>query len=78
MVVDVLFNSQCPWSGWADKIKRNMKKYNAIVKAINTDDRKVIEEYGLSRGVYINGSPAIKRMASWKEIEPVVKQTMQH
>jgi len=79
MVVDVLFNSQCPWSGWmVDKIKRNMKKYNAVVNAINTNDRKIIEEYGLSRGVYINGSPTIKRMASWKEIESFIKQAVQH
>jgi len=79
MVVDVLFNSQCPWSWWmADKVKRNMRKYGAVVNTINTDDRKVIEEYGLSRGVCINGAPVIKRMTSWKEIELVVKQALQH
>lgn len=79
MVVDVLFNSQCPWSWWmADKVKRNMRKYGAVVNTINTDDRKVIEEYGLSRGVCINGAPVIKRMASWKEIELVAKQVLQH
>ena len=79
MVVDVFFNSQCPWSRWmVDKIKQNMKKYNAVVNAINTDDRKVIEEYGMSRGICINGTPIIKRMASWKEIEPIIKQTILH
>jgi len=77
MVMDVFFNSQCPWSGWiVDKIKRNIKKYDAVVNAINTDDRKVIEEYGMSRGVCINGVPIVKRMASWKEIESIVKQTI--
>jgi len=75
MVVDVFFNSQCPWSGWmVDKLKRNIKKYDAVVNAINTDERKVIEEYGLSRGVCMNGTPIVKRMASWKEIEETVKQ----
>jgi len=79
IVMDVFFNSQCPWSGWmVDKIKRNMKKYDAVVNAINTDDRKVIEEYGMSRGVCINGVPIVKRMASWKEIESIVKQAILH
>lgn len=75
MLVDVLFNSQCPWSGWiAERIERNMQKYDATVNVINTDDRKVIDEYGVSRGVCINGVPVIKRMASWKEVEAIVKQ----
>lgn len=79
MVVDVFFSSQCPWSGWMlDKVKQKMKKFNAVVNAISTDDRKVIEEYGISRGVSINGAPVIKRMASWKEIESVVKQARLH
>jgi GNAT superfamily N-acetyltransferase len=79
MVVDVLFNSQCPWSGWmVDKIKRNIKKYDTVVNTVNTDDRKMIEKYGLSRGVCINGTPIIKRMAPWKEIESIIKQTMRH
>jgi len=75
LVLDVFFNSQCPWSGWmVSKIKRNIRKYNVIVNEINTDDRKIIEEYGISRGVYINGVPAIKRMATWKEVELLIKQ----
>ncbi|MDI6847842.1 MAG: GNAT family N-acetyltransferase [Candidatus Bathyarchaeia archaeon] len=78
VVIDVFFGSQCPWSGWmVDRIKRNVKRYDAVVNAVNTDDRKIIEEYGMSRGVCINGEPVIKRMASWKEIESVVKQAVQ-
>ena len=76
-IMDVFFNSQCPWSGWmVDKIKRNMKKYDAVVNAINTDDRKVMEKYGMSRGVCVNGVPILKRMASWKEVESILKQTI--
>lgn len=72
---DVLFNSQCPWSGWVvDKIERNMKKYDAKVKAINTDNRAVIEEYGMSRGVFLNGEPMVKRMWFRKEVEAIVKR----
>jgi hypothetical protein len=79
LVVDVLYSSQCPWSGWmVEKVRRGMKKYDAVVNAINTDDRTVIEEYGLSRGVCINGKPMLKRMASWKEIDSAVKQAICH
>lgn len=50
MVVDVFFNSQCPWSGWmVDKIKQNMKKYDAAVNLVCTDDRRMVERYGMSR-----------------------------
>nr|MDO8133048.1 GNAT family N-acetyltransferase [Candidatus Njordarchaeum guaymaensis] len=74
MVVDVFFNSQCPWSGWmVGKIKQNTRRYDAIFNLVNTDDRKVVEEYGMSRGICIDGKPIIKRMASWKEIERFVK-----
>jgi hypothetical protein len=55
-----------------------MKRYGAVVNAINTDDRTIIEEYGLSRGVCINGKPMLKRMASWKETDSVVKQAISH
>lgn len=78
-VVNVFYSSQCPWSGWmADRIKRNMKKYDTAVNAINTDDRNVIEAYGISRGLSINGVPVLKRMASWKEAESIVKQAIAH
>jgi hypothetical protein len=77
LVLDAFYNSQCPWSKWmADKIKQHTKKYDAIVNEINTDERKVIEEYGISRGVCINGKPAIKRMAPWKEVDAAIKQAL--
>ncbi|UCH03360.1 MAG: GNAT family N-acetyltransferase [Candidatus Thorarchaeota archaeon] len=77
-IVEVLFNNQCPWSGWmADKVRRAMKKYKAIVEAVNTDDRSVVEEYGLSRGVCVNGVPVMKRMATVKEIEAAVKTALE-
>lgn len=77
LMVDVFINSQCPWSGlMVEKIKRNVKKYDAVVNVVNTDDRKAIRKYGISRGVCINGVPVIKRMASWKEIEMAIKKQM--
>jgi hypothetical protein len=56
------------------KVRRGMKKYGVVVNAFNTDDRRIIEKYGLSRGICINGVPVLKRMASLKEIESVIKQ----
>jgi len=74
LVVDVFFNSQCPWSGlMVEEIKRNIGKYGVVVNMINTDDRKAVEKYGMSRGVCTNGVPVIERMASWKEIEVAIK-----
>jgi len=69
-MVDVFCNSQCPWCGWmADEINRNVKGYDMMLKRISTDNREAIEEFGLARGISINGKPAIKRMAAWKEIK---------
>ncbi|MFB0567227.1 MAG: GNAT family N-acetyltransferase [Candidatus Bathyarchaeia archaeon] len=71
ILMDVFCNRQCPWCGWmVDKIRRNMRKYSDVtLNVINTDSRDVIEQFGMSRGVFINGEPSIKRMASWKEIK---------
>jgi len=76
IMIDVLFNSQCPWSGFmVDNIKRNVKKYPGIaVNIVKSDDRKTIEEFGISRGICINGKPVIKRMASWKEIKTEIEK----
>jgi hypothetical protein len=74
LIVDVFHSCQCPWSGlMVDQIKQRIKKYDAVVKMIGTDNRKVVEKYGMSRGVCVNGVPIIKRMASWKEIEAALK-----
>jgi GNAT superfamily N-acetyltransferase len=76
VTIDALVNSQCPWSRlMIDNIKRNAKKYPGVtVNIVKTDDRKTIEEFGLSRGTCINGKPVIKRMASWKEIRTEIEK----
>jgi len=78
MVLDVFYNSQCPWSKWMiDKISQHMKKHpEFVVNMVNTDDREVLEEFGMSRGVCINGKPVIKRMASWKEIQTAIEKSV--
>lgn len=71
IVMDVFCNSQCPWCGWmVDNIKKNLRKYSGVtLNVVNTNRRDVIEKFGMSRGIHINGEPVIKRMASWREIE---------
>lgn len=76
IIIDVFFNSQCPWSSFmVDNIRRNVKKYPGVtVNIVKSDDRKTIEEFGISRGLCINGKPVIKRMASWKEIRTEIEE----
>ena len=71
----ILHNSQCPWSEYmVDQIKEKLdKNLNILIRTVKTDDRSKIIEFGLSRGVYINGVPVIKRMASWNEIKKELK-----
>jgi GNAT superfamily N-acetyltransferase len=74
-VIDVLCSSQCPWCGWmAYQIKRKAAGPNIILRQINTDKRGAIEGYGLARGVLINGRPAVKRMAAWKEVKSTLQR----
>jgi len=76
--LDVLYNSQCPWYKWmVDDILRNTRKYPQIaLNTVSTDDRKIIEEFGMSRGVRINGNPVICRMASWKQVKTEVERIL--
>jgi GNAT superfamily N-acetyltransferase len=76
-VIDVLCHSQCPWCGWmADQIKRKATGHDIVLRRINTDKREAIEEYGLARGVLINGRPAVKRMAAWKEVKSALERAL--
>jgi GNAT superfamily N-acetyltransferase len=69
--LEIFFNSQCPWSEFmVNSIKNEMKNYPYIdFSFINTNERHVIEKYGISRGIRVNGKPLITRMATWKEIK---------
>jgi len=74
--LDIFYNSQCPWSRYMiNTFKNNVEKCSAVnLNIVNTDDRKLIEKQGISRGVYLNGKPIIKRMASWEEIKPEIDE----
>jgi len=73
-------NNQCPWNCFMiDDIKTNIKKYQNIqLNLVNTDSKGVIKEYGISRGIMINGKPLIKRMASWSEIKKKVDKSLKN
>lgn len=69
--LNLFINSQCPWNCFmVEDIKKNLKNYPDIqLKLINTDNKEIIKKYGISRGVIINKTPLIKRLASWSEIQ---------
>ena len=69
--LDIFHNSQCPWSKYMINIvKKEVEKYSTInMNIVNTDDSEFIKKLGISRGVYLNGKPIIKRMASFEEIK---------
>lgn len=76
-LVTILYNSQCPWSEWlAGNVKKNIRKNIADVELIITDDRAVVEKYGVSKGVLVNGRPIIKRIASWGEIKKLLDKEL--
>ncbi|MFX1502512.1 MAG: GNAT family N-acetyltransferase, partial [Promethearchaeota archaeon] len=68
--LDIFYNDQCPWSKYMiNTIKLELNKESNInIHLINTNDSKLIKKTGISRGVFLNGKPIIKRMASWEEI----------
>jgi GNAT superfamily N-acetyltransferase len=68
---EIYANNQCPWSRYmVNTFKNEISKFSDIdINVIETNRREIIKKLGLSRGVCLNGSPLIKRMASWKEIK---------
>ncbi|MDI7249774.1 MAG: GNAT family N-acetyltransferase [Bacillota bacterium] len=74
-VVEVLHSSQCPWSGWMiDGAVRALGQFDVEVRLVNTDERAVVQEYGLTRGVCVDGQPLIKRLASGREVARAVER----
>ncbi|MFW9866829.1 MAG: GNAT family N-acetyltransferase [Candidatus Thorarchaeota archaeon] len=78
ITIDLFYNSQCPWAWFMiNSVKNKLKGYpNINLNLVNTDDRKVIENYGISRGIRINGKPVIKRMAPWNEIKKEIDKIL--
>ena len=72
----IFINSQCPWSKYMiNTVKKEVEKYsNVNFNIVNTDDRELIENLGISRGVCLNGKPIFNRMASWEEIKTYIEK----
>jgi GNAT superfamily N-acetyltransferase len=76
--LDLFFNSQCPWARYMiNTVRGGIKKYNNInINYVNTDNNEIIKNFGISRGVYLNGKPIFKRMASWEEIQSELEKVI--
>ncbi|MFX0104617.1 MAG: GNAT family N-acetyltransferase [Candidatus Hodarchaeota archaeon] len=76
--LSIFFNSQCPWSKYMiNTVKQGVEKYaNINFNIVNTDSRELIQKLGISRGICLNGKPIIKRLASWKEIQPEIEKAL--
>jgi GNAT superfamily N-acetyltransferase len=73
-VVEVLTSSQCPWAGWMyHRVVEGLRRLPVEVRVVSTDDPDVVREYGLTRGVCVNGYPLVRRMASGREVVRKVK-----
>ncbi|NHJ21969.1 MAG: GNAT family N-acetyltransferase [Candidatus Lokiarchaeota archaeon] len=72
------YNSQCPWSKlMIDDLNKNIEENpNLQFKAIKTDNREIIQKYGISRGLIIEGKPIIKRIALWNEMQKEIKKLL--
>lgn len=77
-VVEILYSSQCPWSGWMiNGVTRNLKRPDVEVRLVNTDNRNVMAAYGLTRGVCVDGRPLINRLASGREVARAIEQRLE-
>jgi len=70
------YNCQCPWSKlMIDDLNKNTKDNpNIKLKIIETNNRKIIEKFGISRGLIINGTPVINRLALWNEMQKEIEK----
>ncbi|MDI7246963.1 MAG: GNAT family N-acetyltransferase [Bacillota bacterium] len=77
-VVEILYSSQCPWSGWMiDGAMRGLRRLGVEVCLVNTDERTTAAAYGLTRGVCVDGRPLVHRLASGREVVRAVQGYLQ-
>lgn len=76
-VVEILVSSQCPWAAWmVHRAKEHLKSLAVEVRLVNTDDPSTAREYGLTRGVFIDGKPLLTRLSSGPEIARAVRASL--
>ena len=74
--ITAFYNCQCPWSKlMIDELTQNIKQNLDInLKVVETNNREIIEKFGISRGLLIEGKPVLKRIALWNEMQKEIKK----
>jgi GNAT superfamily N-acetyltransferase len=69
--LNIFCNDQCPWSTYMVKeVQEGIKQFEIVdAKLISTNNRDVIEKWGISRGITLNNKPIAKRMVTWNQIK---------
>ncbi|MFW9951543.1 MAG: GNAT family N-acetyltransferase [Candidatus Thorarchaeota archaeon] len=69
--LSVFFNYQCPWSTYMVKeIQEGIKQFeNLDLSIISTNNKKIVKEFGISRGIILNSIPVFKRMDTWNQVK---------
>lgn len=73
--VELFWSTQCPYSWWvAKRLEKEFgKRARPELKLVNTDERKAVEEFGLTFGLRIDGRTVFDRMFSWDEAKKVLR-----
>jgi len=78
-MVDVFWGGQCPfWVHARDCLLHVAKEIGdrVVVREINTDDRSVMEQYGIANAVFINGQCAFLYPPSETEIRQALRHAL--
>ncbi len=77
--VDVFWCGQCPfWVHARDELLKVAHELGnrVVVREVNTDDRQVMEQWGIANGVYINGECAFLYPPTESEIRKALQAKM--
>ncbi len=71
LTLNIFCNDQCPWSTYmVKKIREGIKLYQNIdINVISTTEKRLIEKFGISRGVTLNNRLLFKRMITWDQVK---------
>ncbi len=77
--IDIFWCGQCPfWAHARDELMKVARELGeqVVVHEINTDDRKVMEQWGIANGVFINGECAFLYPPTKDEIRKALQAKM--
>jgi GNAT superfamily N-acetyltransferase len=75
ITAELFWSGQCPYSWWVKKLtEKEFRKISTIeLSFVNTDDRKIVEKFGINFGLTVNGKTIYNRMPSWDEVKKALK-----